>query len=499
MCIRDRPYSIQKWAFDRQYYSWKIGLQSGVKPKTLIGKEMPGDIDILIRDIWGGMKRAEYLKQPHVVDIHPYKTGAYYGFGKIQLKPTTGTIYDPWISLSKIKTLSLREQFMRKGISILPSETKITGYRSYKDIPDFWDIGEALGIKMGKIAYPEQYPIPKVTWGERFIKAIGGTVEPKWVETFGGMFIEPVYPTGMYPKPYTPLLIASTYPISPYKTISYPPTKYVAPDYPSVDYPTVKPVSYKYPVSTKIQIKTPSTVPTPIYKPKKQPVPTYITPSYPTPDIPIYPTTIHPIPDIPTYIPPPYPTPSYPRTPPPIYPIPPPPEKKKKLPFPSAERKKRLEEPRQGYNVFVKSRQYYQGKPQGTEKYRKLTTKSFSHSDAKSLLGSALDHSIAQTGYIKPSGKPAQKLHKSIPSRWDNISYKFSRKNGKIMEQRAYAIDTKGESQELNVFQWHRRLPKKKTAKKSRIVEYPTTAVDMYSFERFNDKFNKMLRRRRVI
>ena len=156
-------------------------------------------------------------------------------------------------------------------------------------------------------------------------------------------------------------------------------------------------------------------------------------------------------------------------------------------------------EPGPGYNVFVKSRQYYQGKPKGSEKFRKLTTKSFSHSNARSLLGAALDHSIAQTGYVKPSGKPAQKLLKHLPSRWDQISYKFIRKKDRWVEDRAFAIDTRGESQELNVFQWHRRLPKKKkTTKKSRIVEYPTASVDMYSFERFNDRFNRMLRRQRI-
>jgi len=155
------------------------------------------------------------------------------------------------------------------------------------------------------------------------------------------------------------------------------------------------------------------------------------------------------------------------------------------------------EEPDQGYNVMVKSRQYYKGKPKGTEKYRKLTSKSFSHNDAKSLLGSALDHSIAQTGYIKPSGKPAKKLHKHIPSRWESISFKFNKKNGKWQEQRAYAIDTRGESDELNVFRWYQRLPSKKKQPRGGIIEYPTPSVDMYSFDKLTDNFNRMLRRRR--
>ena len=148
-----------------------------------------------------------------------------------------------------------------------------------------------------------------------------------------------------------------------------------------------------------------------------------------------------------------------------------------------------------GYHVYVKSRQYYKGKPKGDERFRRLTSKSFTYSDAMSLLGSALDNSIAQTGYIKPSGKPAKGLHKSVPSKWDNISFKFDKKADKYMERRAYAIDTRGESQDLNVFHWYKKLPvKKQRSRQQTVVDYPSMGVDMYGFERMSNRMNKMFR-----
>ena len=152
-----------------------------------------------------------------------------------------------------------------------------------------------------------------------------------------------------------------------------------------------------------------------------------------------------------------------------------------------------------GYNVYVKSRQYYKGKPRGAEKLRLLTNKSLAYDDAMSLMGSALDNSIAQTGLIKPSGKPASKLHKSIPSRWSNISFKFDNKDGKFLEQRGYAIDTVGESHDLDVYRWYQRLPVVKKPKRGEMVySNPVTSIDMYSFDKMNNMFNKTSRRMKL-
>lgn len=74
-------------------------------------------------------------------------------------------------------------------------------------------------------------------------------------------------------------------------------------------------------------------------------------------------------------------------------------------------------------------------------------------------MGSALDNSIAQSGYIKPSNKPAQKPTKQASS-WGNLSYKFTKKGDKYMEDRLFAIDSPGEVQELNAFRWYQQQPR---------------------------------------
>ena len=152
-------------------------------------------------------------------------------------------------------------------------------------------------------------------------------------------------------------------------------------------------------------------------------------------------------------------------------------------------------EQQEGYHVFVKSRQYYKGKPRGAEKYRLLTNKSFNYSDAMSLMGSAIDNSIAQQGYIKPSGKPASSLHKVIPSRWDRITMKFDEHNGKYLEKREYAIDTWGESHDLNVYRWYQQQP---VIRKSDRRTSPVFSIDMYRFDDMNNKINRGFRRMRT-
>lgn len=77
---------------------------------------------------------------------------------------------------ANVKLMSLREQFMRKSISILPSESRITGYRSYKDIQDWSDLADVfrftsgnkkLGTAIEMVVNPEMYKIPKIKFGER--------------------------------------------------------------------------------------------------------------------------------------------------------------------------------------------------------------------------------------------------------------------------------------------------------------------------------------------
>jgi hypothetical protein len=149
---------------------------------------------------------------------------------------------------------------------------------------------------------------------------------------------------------------------------------------------------------------------------------------------------------------------------------------------------------KQGYNVLIKTRQYVKGKPKGPEKFRKLTRTSLSYDDAKSLLGSALDHSIAQSGFIMPSDKPARQLTKGIPSRWEHIQHKFGKKGKRYIESRPFAIDTMGEKQELNVYQWYRQLPKQKPQKQT----MPKMQMDMYMMDQVSIDFDKLMRRMRI-
>jgi len=139
-----------------------------------------------------------------------------------------------------------------------------------------------------------------------------------------------------------------------------------------------------------------------------------------------------------------------------------------------------------GYYVMVKSRQYRHGKPVGREKFHILNrNRPLSYNAAKSLMGSALDHTIAQTGFLKSAGRPAMKPSKRVPSLWNQISYKFIPKKNRWMESRAYAIDTPGESKELNVFRWYQGLPQTRKVKKGReVFDVSMPGFDLHDFDR---------------
>lgn len=169
------PGSLRSWAVQRQTFS-----SAGYRP--LIGTKGAMDIDLLVYSRLGGLKRASYLRQPHVIDVHTYKIGEYYWGGKTQMPSTKGFIYDPFGKTMKVSLLSPSEQFLRKSVSILPSESMRTGYRTYKDVPDWFDIGDVMSFQKGggklrmamdKVIHPEKYPVPKVSFGERLIGRLG--------------------------------------------------------------------------------------------------------------------------------------------------------------------------------------------------------------------------------------------------------------------------------------------------------------------------------------
>jgi len=413
--------------------------------------------------------------------------GTQYGFQTLETAAKgwykTGKIIIP----KEIKLLGIREQHIRSGISILPSETPITGYRTYKDVGTWYDTGDVLrfqkfgtefSVAMDKFIHPTKYPIPKVTFAEKFIGKIATGKFFEKLPTGDFRYIMPTYPK------YTGYGLGFMYGMyGDFPTIKYEPSYVPSELKMSIPYykpsPTITP--YKLPPSV-VPYKPPSVTP---YKP---PLPyKYKTPSVPSPYVPPPPYTPPPTP--PPYTPPPpYKTPPY--VPPPPYTPPPP----KKTRIPMGEGIRRIPKSDKGYTVMVKTRQYVHGKPRGSEKFRPLNKRPLSYNDAMSLMGSALDHSIAQSGFLKPSDKPAKTLHKRIPSRWDTISHKFGIKKGRYIEGRPYAIDTRGEQQELDVYRWYQRLPVKKTGKpKARVIEgYP--GLDMYGFDKMQMDFDRMLR-----
>jgi len=234
------------------------------------------------------------LKSSHVVDIHTYKVGEHLWGGKTQLPSTTG-----YIPGGKIKLLSVREQFLRKSISILPSEKKVTGYRSYKDIPDWYDLGDILsfqkgGIKlrgaMDKVIHPSRYPVPKPTFGEKIIGRLGVKPFTEKAPTGDIYYNLPKYPSypsygvgllyGRYPSYKSPIP-SRGYKTQPYKPKITPvgPGPYKTPKTP----PSIIPVPPKKTVKYKTPPSPPDKLP-PVYKPPYKPIP--YPPSTPPPSPP---------------------------------------------------------------------------------------------------------------------------------------------------------------------------------------------------------------------
>ena len=354
------PKNLRSWAITRQTYS-----SAGYRP--LIGKQPPGDIDLLV--LGRGMKTAAPLKIPHKIDVHMYKPGEYYWGGYTQLRSTKTLIADPfykglkvykhpelitkadavgmtWVDgptegiilldssilgdpsfrttvlkhemvhqwgpklpekmvltfekkpffpklekaaseyfktgelivPKKVLTLSLKEQFLRKTESILPSSTARTGYRSYKDIPDWYDIakvfrsmgGKKLNVAIEKVVYPERFPVPKKTIGEYLLRDVK-LIEPKISAVYGSeiSYSYPSYATtpGYYTSlsisnlglGYTSKKYTNKFKTSPYKTS------------PSKKFDTMIPTRLKFKKQKQPQYQ---------YKPTKQQVPSIANVTY---------------------------------------------------------------------------------------------------------------------------------------------------------------------------------------------------------------------------
>jgi hypothetical protein len=504
------PQRLIDIAAQRQLIAFKSGLQTGVAPKPLKLYGKPVDVDILLRGFFA-KETASSLSLLKSLDIHVHKSlvGRYYGFGAKTFPSTKALIYDPLSGKPYVaKTLSIREQFIRSSISILSSEQPITGYRSFKDPFTYFDTGKILSYGEGgtelwatmqEFIYPERYPVPKVTLGERFISRIGGAVEPTYVTDAFGIY--PTYPKGVYPKELFgkyPLHYA-TVGISGYiasMAMEYKPSIAVADKAPIIsEYKPSVAEGYRplftpyetyavktevhlaggYPVAKKEAPAGISTVPyesplydqyTPPYTPPyyPPPVPPYapptyqppytpppVPPSYPPPPPPDYTPPYTPPPVPPSYPPPPppdytppYTPPSYPPTPPyypTYYPPPPPPTKKRLLPGGVEPLEKK---PGQAYAVEVKERYIFAGKKEKPEQFKKVKTPPLSQQDALALGGFLVDQSTARSFKIVPVQGKATKLEVDIPP-WSNTQVKFYTKDNTYIERTAHAIDTMGE------------------------------------------------------
>jgi len=478
---------------------------SAASRTQIIGARQPRDLDIFVRrrlDVFLGSKKEivsakKYIGKirtptgKHLVDIHGtemFKPGRYHRFGFVSKKP---------VRIGEFKFFRAGEQLFRKAVA---SVTKEAQYRWFKDIPDFityaksqivsakkhwWTYWKGVSGKkhLDLFLHPEKAPsYGKVTGWDKFIqKYVKPAPQPKAIVMPGG-YVDYIYPSGMYPSYYTgaaiggyvSTMLAKSY--MPTPQIGYKPSIFLdykpgviqfAPSYPKklgkIVYPTVSPSGSITGYTPTLPVSTYPTAPSYVGKPSP--------PTYPV---------------VPSYTGKPYPGYAYGYTP--------------STPRPSHFKKsdigkKIVRQPDQGYQVMVKTRQYVRGKPVGSEKFRPLTRVAYNYGDSMSLLGSALDHSIAQKGFIKPVDRPPKRLKRRIPSRWGGIRHKFYLRQGKWTEDRIHAIDQPGEVRELNAYQWLRGLPKKQIEKEFGL---PSMSFDMYGFDRMQISFNKMLRRLRM-
>jgi hypothetical protein len=272
-------------------------LKSGeFKPLRLT--EAPVDIDILLGSRFASEKTANLLGKQLDTHVHISRPNTYL-WGGYSSKPFTRSIVQFPNKTLELKTLGIREQLLRYAVSVLPSETKQTGYRSFKDIPGIFDVVKVLQFQKGGLELSnamdrylnyERYQPPKITFGERILGKMGGVVQPEYIETYGGKYIEPFYPREVYMKLYTPFSMVGGY-VSPgyrQKISNYNLKQLYKPilNLPSIVSPGYKP-SYK-PVKPSMMI--PSIYPqyrTPTYESPSY-KPSIITPRYTPPYEPRY-------------------------------------------------------------------------------------------------------------------------------------------------------------------------------------------------------------------
>ena len=272
----------------------------------------PRDIDLLVKDVGGA--RSVLGGKSHVIDIHGYefggKGGQYYRFGFVTQSPKR---------IGEFKYMRLSEQVFRKGVSSVTTET---GYRWFKDIPDFRMAVEQLTsgksrswnpftrLRVSSVSKSFDYTVnPSKSPGfgrstgrigslfDRFVKP---APSPKTVRYSGG-YVSYKYPSGS---------MSSYFPSIKLSNISVASYKYRASDIPSFKPFVYMPSSYRHSSATPSYRPPVTTTPgyTPPYKPPSYRPPVTTTPGY-TP--PYKPPSYKPPYKPPGYTPPYAPPPSY--------------------------------------------------------------------------------------------------------------------------------------------------------------------------------------------
>jgi len=145
--------------------------------------------------------------------------------------------------------------------------------------------------------------------------------------------------------------------------------------------------------------------------------------------------------------------------------------------------------PGQGYDVYVKERQYFKGKKQKEGKFIKLSKKPLSQLDALALGGAAIDESAAASFMIKPSEGQAQPLDIKIDP-WKNIEHKFYSKDNNVrVEQTAHRIDQPGEVKGISALGWYAEKRKIARTQKRLRKTRPADELVVFDIDVFEDMF----------
>lgn len=148
-------------------------------------------------------------------------------------------------------------------------------------------------------------------------------------------------------------------------------------------------------------------------------------------------------------------TPSY-------IPSPPPPSI---IPFlPSIKPKEKLKQ--QGFDVYIKDRYIYEGKPRKPQRFKKINKYAMIRADAMSFGGTTVDQSAGASFKIKPASGKARELNPGLSRNidpWGSISHKFytppkktkDRKKPPVyVEKTTYRIDSPGEIKGISSLGW---------------------------------------------